>query len=443
MEKLVVGERVQLKIDGISHQGVGVGRVNNLAVFVENALLGELVEAEITQVKSNMALAKLVNILQASEKRIIPPCPIAEACGGCSLQAVNYPFQLQMKGQMVQEALKRIGHIEIDVPAARGMNEPWFYRNKGVFHVSYAGGRVELGFFAQGSHQLIPAEQCRLFAPSVNKVVAWLKEALWRQGRVDYVQKILLRHSHYNGELMVVFITKDNAWRLNGLEKALMAEFPQITSVYHNVNTNPKLLCGKNFKLLGGKEYIIDKIGDLQFQISPQSFFQVNNVQAEVLYDLVKEYAALDGSQHILDLYCGIGTIGMYLAKEAKSVLGIESVAQAVRDAKENCALNRLTNCQFIAAKAEDWLRKNKLSTVPDVIIIDPPRNGCHQFLLDALGESRCEKIIYVSCNPTTLARDVAYLKNFGYVIEKIQPVDMFPQTGHVETIMLIQKENS
>ena len=441
MEKLTVGDKVEVKIDGISHQGVGVGRVNNLAVFVENVLLGELVAAEITQVKSSMALGKAVEILEPSLERREPICPVAEACGGCTLQAVNYPFQLEMKGMMVQEALKRIGHLDVSVPPALGMNEPWGYRNKGVFHVSYEGGKVKLGFFAQGSHQLVPAEKCRLFAPIVNQLVSWLEEALLRQGRVDYVQKILIRHSRYNGEMMVVFITKDNAWRLKGLEKQLAAAFPLVASVYHNVNTNPKLLCGKNFKLLAGREFIVDTIGELKFRISPQSFFQVNNAQAEVLYDLVKEYAALDGTQQVLDLYCGIGTIGMYLAKDAKSVYGVESVAQAVRDAKENCALNELTNCQFIAAKAEDWLKKNKPRQAPEVVIIDPPRNGCHQFLLDALGESNCGKIIYVSCNPTTLARDLAYLKNFDYEPLKIQPVDMFPQTGHVETIVLLQRE--
>ena len=443
MEKLAVGDKVQLLIDGVSHQGMGVGRIDKMVVFVEGALPTEEIEAEITAVKSNMAYARLLRILKPALKRVEPFCAQAAACGGCVLQQAEYQWQLAIKTQMVRDALKRIGHLDIEVPLALGMSEPWAYRNKGLFHVSYENGRVSLGFFAQGSHDLILAEECRLFPNRVNELLKYLQEALTRAGRVNYIQNILIRHSKLNGEMMVVFITREQAWRLPELSRDLMRQFPEIVSVYHNVNTNLKLMLGKSFRLLAGREYLTDHIGACRFKLSPQSFFQINNSQAEALYDLVKEYAELSGTETVLDLYCGIGTIGIYLAHEAKAVYGVESVAQAVRDAKENAALNNLTNCTFTAAKAEEWLGKWQKNNHADVIIVDPPRAGCHQFLLDALGESNCARIVYVSCNPTTLARDAAYLCSCGYTLTKIQPVDMFPHTASIETVCLLSKLNA
>lgn len=440
MGKLTVGDRVQLVIDGISHQGCGVGRIDKMVIFVEGALMSEEVIAEITAVKSNMAYGKLLEIVVPAPRRLDFACKAAKACGGCALQQADYQWQLEMKTQLVSDALKRIGHMEIEVPQALGMEEPWAYRNKGLFHATYEAGSVQLGFFAQGSHQLIAAEECLLFPPRVNELVSYLEEKLTREGKVGYIQNVMIRYSRLNGELMVVFVTKDQAWRLGKFADKLRQDFPDVVCVYHNVNNNPKLMLGKSFKLLNGQEYLVDSIGDCRFKLSPQSFFQINNQQAKVLYDLVREYAALSGTERVLDLYCGIGTIGIYLANEAQEVFGVESIPQAVRDAKENAMMNNLPNCTFIAAKAEDWLGKWLKTNQADVIIVDPPRAGCHQFLLEALAESNCERIVYVSCEPTTLARDVAYLTKAGYRLEKIQPVDMFPQTASIENVCLLQK---
>ena len=239
---------------------------------------------------------------------------------------------------------------------------------------------------------------------------------------------------------MVVFVTEDTAWRLPDLAKQV-AEYPKVVSVYHNHNSNPKLMLGRKFSLLYGQETIEDTIGQFHFQISPQSFFQVNNAQAEVLYAKALEYAELTGSEQAADVYCGIGTISLYLAQKAGSVIGIESVAQAIQDAKENAKANQVDNCTFVAAKAEEWLPKwvkkgNKL----DVAIIDPPRKGCEPPALDALITSEAEKIVYVSCNPSTLARDIKYLCENGYRLEKVQPVDLFPQTFHCECVAKLVK---
>lgn len=440
MEKLALGDQLTLVIDGLSHQGVGVGRTDKMVVFVAGALPGETVSVEITQIKSNMAYGRLLEIIETAARRINPPCKNAALCGGCALQQAEYAWQLEMKTKMLGDALQRIGHLQAEPQPTIGMPNPWAYRNKGLFHVSYEGGRVRLGFFAQGSHDLIAAEECHLFPDAVNELIIYLQNELTRAGRVNYVQNILIRYSRLNGEMMVVFITKDRAWRLGGLEKNMLRDFPRIACIYHNINTNPKLMLGKSFTLLAGQEYLLDHIGECRFKLSPQSFFQINNEQAEALYNLVKEYAELSGTETVVDLYCGIGTIGIYLAKQAKAVYGVESVVQAVRDAKENAALNNLTNCTFIAAKAEDWLGKWLKENTADVIIVDPPRAGCHQFLLDALAASTCRRIIYVSCNPTTLARDLAYLTKCGYEIKNMQPLDMFPHTASIETIVSLEK---
>ena len=254
--------------------------------------------------------------------------------------------------------------------------------------------------------------------------------------------KLLSRESNANGEVMVVFVIGENSWRLPDLQQKLMAQHQQIVSVYYNINTNPKLMLGKTCILLAGEATITDKLGDLSFRISPQSFFQVNTKQAEVLYQQVLDYATLDGSETVIDAYCGIGTISLFLAQQAKRVIGVESVGQAIKDAKENARFNKMDNCEFVTAKVEDWLPKwVAKNEKADCIVLDPPRKGCDTAVLDSIIRSGMPKIVYVSCNPSTLARDIQYLHQNGYTLEKVQPVDLFCNSWHVETVCLLPKK--
>ena len=274
----------------------------------------------------------------------------------------------------------------------------------------------------------------------MNGLVAFLETQIQNSGRAYYIQKVMIRESRYNGDLMVVLVTKDSAWRLPHFAEQLL-RYPHVVSVYHNINTNEKVMLGRTFRLLAGQSTIEDTIGMLHFQISPQSFFQINNGQAEVLYQKALEFAQLTGKEQVADVYCGIGTISLFLAQQAGQVIGIESVTQAVQDAKENAKTNNITNCKFIAERAENWLPKwvqkdNQL----DVAVVDPPRKGCETSVLDALVTSDVQRIVYVSCNPSTLARDVKYLGQYGYQVLKVQPVDLFCQSWHVETVCLLSR---
>lgn len=437
-----VGEQFQMQIMGISHQGYGIGRCDNIVVFVPGAMLGETVFVEVTAYKKKLATARLLKIIEPSTKRVKPSCIQSERCGGCELQHCAYDYQLQAKQRIVQDALARLGRVEVKVAPVLGMQTPWRYRNKGIFHADYKDGMVRLGFYEQGSHQFVPAANCTLFSHAVNDLVQLLEQLIQDSGRANYIQKVMIRESRYNGNIMVVFVTEETAWRLPELQNALLQD-TAVTSVYHNVNTNRKIMLGRSFRLLAGHATIEDTVGTLHFQISPQSFFQINNAQAEVLYTKVLEYAQLTGIEQVADVYCGIGTISLFLAQHAGQVIGIESITQAVQDAKENAKANRIENCTFVAAKAEEWLpRWIKRGNHLDVAIIDPPRKGCETAVLDALVTSGAQRIVYVSCNPATLARDVQYLGQYGYQVQAAQPVDLFCQSWHVETIALLQKSN-
>lgn len=434
------GDIVQLTITGISHQGYGIGRYDNIVIFVPGAMLEEQVEAQIVEYKKKMVTAKLVRLLEPSVQRIEPSCSQSGLCGGCELQHCSYAYQLQAKRKIVQDALVRLGKVDMQVEPVLGMAEPWRYRNKGIFHADYSEGTVRLGFYEQGSHQFVPATDCRLFSKAVNRLLHVLEKMIQNSGRAYYIQKVMLRESHYNGDLMVVLVTEDAAWRLPELVEQLI-HYPGVVSVYHNINTNLKIMLGRSFRLLAGQTTIEDVIGEFHFQISPQSFFQVNNQQTQILYETVLEFAQLTGKEQLADIYCGIGTISLYLARHAEQVIGIEAVAQAVQDAKENAKANNIQNCTFVAVKAEDWLPKwVKKGNQLDVAVIDPPRKGCETPVLDGLITCGVKRIVYVSCNPSTLARDIKYLCQYGYQVMRAQPVDLFCQSWHVETVCLLTR---
>jgi len=445
-------ENYEIIIKDYSHQGEGIGRVNNFTVFVPGAIFGEKVKVKITEAKKNFARGQLEEIILASPHRTKPLCPVYHLCGGCHLQHLAYEKQLEMKKEIVENALNRIGSQNIKALPVLGMKNPWRYRNKGHFQANQEKGRVRLGFYRAGSYDFVPAVECVLFSMQINRLVSYLEDQLSLQKVTVYNSKtgegnlrnVLIRESRSTGEIMIVFFTKeDNLGFDQNVLNDLVRTFPQVVSIYQNINRNPKaVLLGKDFRILKGEPDLEDAIGPFKFKISPQSFFQVNAVQAEILNEKVLEYANLSGEETVIDSYCGTATISIYVAKQAEKVYGIEVEKSAVRDAKINCELNGISNLKLFTGKAEERLYKWRRSGEEiHLIIVDPPRRGCSLKVLKGIIKVKPSKIIYISCNPATLARDLKYLtKDDDYKLKKVLPIDMFPQTGHIECIASLER---
>jgi len=445
-------ENYELVINSYSHQGEGMGRVNNFTVFVPGAILGERVRVKIKEVKKNFARGQLEEVIVASPHRIKPLCPVYHLCGGCHLQHMAYEKQLEMKQGIVENALERIGNQNIKALPTIEMKNPWRYRNKGYFQVNQEKGRVQLGFYKAGSYDFVPAGGCVLFSLQINKLIGYLEDQLSLQKVTVYNSKtgegnlrnVLIRESRSTGETMIIFFTKE--YNLGFEQKVLndlVRIFPQVVSIYQNINRSPKaVLLGKDFRLLKGEPDLEDALGPFKFKISPRSFFQVNAVQAEILNEKVLEYANLSGEETVIDSYCGTAAISIYAAKQAKKVYGIEVEKSAVRDAKINCELNSISNLKLFTGKAEEWLYKWRRSgEEAHLIIVDPPRRGCSSKVLKGIIKIKPKKIIYISCNPATLARDLKYLtKDDDYRLKKVLPIDVFPQTGHIECIASLER---
>jgi len=445
-------ENYELIIRGYSHQGEGIGRMDNFTVFVPGAILGERVRVRISEVKKNFARGQLEEVILPSPYRVKPLCPVYHLCGGCQLQHISYKKQLEIKRLTVQDALLRLGRQKVEPLPVIGMKDPWRYRNKGYFHVNQEKGKVRLGFYKEGSYDFVPASGCILFSLQINRLVSYLEEQLSLQKVATYNSKtgegnlrnVLIRESRSTGEIMIVFFTKeDNLGFDQNILNDLVSTFPQMVSIYQNINRNPKsVLTGKDFRILKGKPDLEDAIGPFRFKISPQSFFQVNTAQAEILNEKVLEYANLNGEETVIDSYCGTATISIYVAKQAEKVYGIEVEKSAVRDAKINCESNGISNLKLFTGKAEEWLNKCRRSGEEvHLVIVDPPRRGCSLKVLKGVIKIKPRKIIYISCNPATLARDLKYLtKNDDYKLKKVLPIDMFPQTSHIECIASLER---
>ena len=445
-------ENYELFINSYSHQGEGIGRINNFTVFVPGAIIGERVRVKISEVKKNFARSQLKEVISSSLHRIKPLCPVYHLCGGCQLQHIVYEKQLEMKKEIVENALDRIGNQNIKVLPTIGMKDPWRYRNKGYFQVNQEKGKARLGFYKAGSYDFVPASGCVLFSLQINRLVRYLEDQLSLQKVTGYNSKtgggnlrnVLIRESRSTGEIMIVFFTKeDNLGFDQNVLNDLARTFPHVVSIYQNINRSPKaVLPGKDFRLLKGTPDLEDAIGPFKFKISPQSFFQVNAAQAEILNEKVLEYANLSGEETVIDSYCGTATISIYAAKQAEKVYGIEVEKSAVRDAKINCELNDISNLKLFSGKAEEWLYKWRISCEEvHLVIVDPPRRGCSSKVLKGIIKIKPKKIIYISCNPVTLARDLKYLtKDDDYRLEKVLPIDMFPQTGHIECIASLER---
>jgi len=439
------GRTIELEITDLNHRGEGVGKADNFALFVSGALPGEKVMAKVTTVRKNYAEASLSSLDRPSGYRQSPPCPHFKLCGGCQLQHLSYRHQLTWKQNRVAESLRRIAGIEIPVHPVIGMENPHHYRNKAKVHFSLSGDRAVVGFYKKQSRQIIDIEECLVQHPLNNKMINAVRMALQKfvdqQGGADSfnlpVTGATIRTSFSTASGLVSFTSpagQSNPMHLKKLGQLTAAETER--SVAGIVLEQGS---GKNRQsaTLSGRPYLEEKIAPFYFHISPQSFFQVNPRQAEVLY---KQALALSGRPHTaFDLYCGTGGMALFLSSTAEQVIGVDSEESAVKDAKNNAALNNVENVEFIHTRAEQMLALMKKANSPKAVFLNPPRRGCSSGLINCVAEAKPDRVIYISCNPATLARDLKRLQEIGCLTKSVQPVDMFPHTTHVETIALIE----
>ncbi|RCW65790.1 23S rRNA (uracil(1939)-C(5))-methyltransferase RlmD [Saliterribacillus persicus] len=439
-------QTIELTFEDITHDGAGLGKINGYPLFVPYALPGEKAKVKVIKVKKNFGFGRLIKVTESIEERVEPPCNVFYKCGGCQLQHMSYEMQLTMKQKQVDDALKRIGHLEnVPVHNTIGMEDPWRYRNKVQIPVGTKNNELITGFYRPRSHDIIDdMETCIITDEVSDRMVEAVRRIANRLGISSYdeeknrgiLRHIMVRTGQETKQTMIVIVTrKEEVPELEALVNELKETYPQLTSIVQNINPDKtNVILGKKTKVLWGETYIYDEIAGIKFAISAKSFYQVNPTQTKKLYDKALEYADLNGSETVVDAYCGIGTISLFLAQKAKKVYGVEIVPEAISDAKENAKLNHITNAEFFVGEAEKvmpWWTSQGLK--PDVVVVDPPRKGCDQGLLDAIIEMKPEKVVYVSCNPSTLARDLRILEDGGFQTKEVQPVDMFPQTTHVE----------
>jgi 23S rRNA (uracil1939-C5)-methyltransferase len=441
------GDWITVDIDNQSHTGDGVGKVDGFTVFVPSALPGERVLARVQRVKKTYAHAQVVKWERTSSDRVDPTCPIFAACGGCQLQHLAYPAQLEMKKRQVEASFSRIAGLEeVQVLSVIGMETPWHYRNKAQIPFGQQQGKMVAGFYAAGTHEIVPFDHCFIQQEANDQAIQAVIEIVRKLGISPYdegrhrglLRHVMVRTGKQTQEVMVVLVTSGTRLpRKRELLTLLEARIPGLASVVQNIHSRrSNTVLGSENRVLWGRGWIEEAIGPVRFRISPHSFFQVNPEQIVVLYEEVRRRAALTGSETVVDAYCGIGTIGLYLAQDAKRVLGVESVEQAVLDARRNAERNGIRHATFEWGAAEEVLpRWAEEGIRPDVIVVDPPRKGCAPPLLDAVVRMKPARLIYVSCNPSTLARDAALLAEKGYVTHEVQPVDLFPQTHHIECV--------
>ena len=462
-------EIVKVKIEDIGVGGEGIGKVDGYTLFIKDAIIGDVVEAKVMKAKKNYGYARLMNVLTPSKDRVEEPvCPMARKCGGCQIQEMKYPAQLAFKEAKVRGNLERIGEVPTELldqimhPAV-GMDgegmQPFRYRNKAQFPIGTdKDGRVIAGFYAGRTHSIIENTDCALGVEVneeiLNCILDFMEEfkipAYDEVKHKGLVRHVLLRYGFKTDEIMVCLVINGKTIPHCHDLVGRLRQIPGMTSITLSTNTaKTNVIMGDTIRLLWGQEFITDYIGEIKYQISPLSFYQVNPVQTEKLYGLALDYAGLTGNEAVWDLYCGIGTISLFLAKKAKQVYGVEIVPQAIDDAKNNAKINDIANAEFYVGKAEEVLPEyykeyekthNGETAHADVIVVDPPRKGCEESLLQTIVDMQPEKVVYVSCDSATLARDVKFLRANGYELKDVTPVDQFPHTVHVETVVLLSK---
>ena len=451
--KFKKNDMVTVEIKDMGHDGEGIGKAEGYTLFIKDAVIGDLVEAKVMKAGKNYGYARLMQVLKPSKDRVEPKCSCARACGGCQLQALSYEKQLEFKEKKVRGNLERIGGFsDLEIEKVIGMEHPWRYRNKAQYPVGKdKDGKIITGFYAGRTHSIIPNQDCLLGAEInetiLEKVIAYMEEnhvAPYDEttGR-GLVRHVLIRCGYQTGEIMVCLIV--NGRKLPAAEKLTdsLREIPGMTSISLNVNTKRNnVILGEEVINLWGQAFITDAIGEVKYQISPLSFYQVNPIQTEKLYDTALEFAGLTGKETVWDLYCGIGTISLFLAKKAKQVYGVEIVPPAIADARKNAALNGIENAEFYVGKAEEVLpeKYEQEGISADVIVVDPPRKGCDEAVLQTMLKMKPERIVYVSCDSATLARDLKRLCEELYEVKRVAVCDMFPQSTHVECVVLMSK---
>ncbi len=466
-EKMEKNDLVMVSITDLTTDGEGIGKADAFPLFIKDAVVGDVIRARVLKMKKTYGYARIEELITPSPDRVGLTCPKARACGGCQIQQMSYEAQLQYKTRKVIQNLRRIGGFDavseegaekIFVRKTLGMSDPWRYRNKAQIPVGKGrDGRVTAGFYAVHSHEIIPMAECALAFPEASEVqrlvLSWMEKhrisAYDETRHQGTVRHLLIRKGFSTGEIMLCLIVfPQEMKKLRGALPELMAELKGIKG-YRTLclNTNEEfgnVILGNQTETLDGPGFIEDLIGDVRFRISPQSFFQVNPAQTNVLYGKALEFAGLTGNETVWDLYCGIGTISLFLAQKARKVYGVEIVPQAIEDAKKNAELNGIGNAEFFTGAAEEvlpaWYQKHPDETI-DVICVDPPRKGCDEKCLETIGKMAPARVVYVSCDSATLARDLKVLtEKYGYRIEDVQPVDMFPQTVHVETVVRMSR---
>ena len=463
-------EVVKVKIEDIGVGGEGIGKVDGYTLFIKDTIIGDVVEAKVMKAKKNYGYARLMNVLTPSKDRVEEVvCPMARKCGGCQIQEMKYPAQLAFKESKVRGNLERIGEVpgelldQIMHPVV-GMDEegmqPFRYRNKAQFPIGTdKDGRVTAGFYAGRTHSIIGNTDCVLGVEVneeiLNCILDFMEEfeipAYDEVKHKGLVRHVLLRYGFKTDEIMVCLVINGKTIPHCHDLVGRLRQIPGMTSITLSSNTaKTNVIMGDTIRLLWGQEFITDYIGEIKYQISPLSFYQVNPVQTEKLYGLALDYAGLTGNETVWDLYCGIGTISLFLAKKAKQVYGVEIVPQAIDDARNNAKINDITNAEFYVGKAEEVLPEyykeyekthNGETAHADVIVVDPPRKGCEESLLQTIVDMQPEKVVYVSCDSATLARDVKFLRAKGYELKDVTPVDQFPHTVHVETVVLLSQQ--
>lgn len=443
-----------VEIVDIGQGGVGIGKFEGFTVFVDGGLIKDKIKVKITKSKKNYAVGEIVEILEPSPYRVERKCSKdLKDCGGCQIQELDYKEQLKIKTNEVKQVISRIGKLDdVVIHDALGMDEPFRYRNKAQFPIQKVDGVPVIGFYKKKSHDIIPTDQCIIQHDVNDKIIKIIKTYIRAYKVSIYDEKThtgVLRHlvtkvGFTTKEVMVVLVANGRKLPyLNELASVLKENIPGFKTLVVNVNREKtNVILGNENRVIYGDGKINDNIGDLVFEISPLSFFQVNPVQTEVLYNKALEYANLGENDTVFDIYCGIGTISLFLAQKAKKVYGIEIVEEAIKDAKRNAQINNLDNVEFYVGKAEDVVPKMyKQGKRANVVVVDPPRKGCDEKVLDTIVSMQPDRVVYVSCNPSTLARDLGYLNERGYKCLEVQPVDMFPHSVHIENVALIVKK--
>ncbi|BEP29895.1 23S rRNA (uracil(1939)-C(5))-methyltransferase RlmD [Helicovermis profundi] len=448
-------DEIEIVILEMGEKGQGIAYINDLKIFIDGGVVEDRLIVKIVKISNKYLVGKLLKVIEPSKYRIIEECKYSRVCGGCQYQSIDYKKQLDIKRDLVINALKK--EIKIDekkIMKTIGMDNPYKYRNKAQFPINKNGDDIVIGFYKKASHILVDIDDCILQNPRVKEIVQVFKKYILENNVSIYNSKtmigvlryVVIRSSFLTNEDMLIVVTSEDELVTKDILIKNLRSVKSVTSIIQNVNKDlGNKILGTINKTIYGKNTIMDSIGDIKYNISPLSFFQVNSFQTKILYDKVGQYANLTGEEIVFDLYSGIGSIALTIAKNAKKVYGVEIIKEAVDDARENARLNNIKNVEFIVGRAEEVVpnmfnRKSEITA--DLVIVDPPRKGCDRELLSTIVKMKAKKLIYVSCKPASLARDLKYLVDNGFVVEEVTPVDMFSWTSHVEVVLRLTRKN-